>query len=230
MILNIEKTFTEKLADSIIEYIITNNLQPGDKLPNEQILSSTLNAGRSSVREAVKLLVSRNIVEVKQGSGTYVSDKKGIADDPIGLTFIQDKKKLTFDLMEIRFLLEPYIASLAALNADEKDIEKITKLCNEIETAIRAGEQYKELDIAFHTAIAESTKNCIVPRLIPIINSTIGLFIDLVCPSLAEETISSHREIAEAIAERNPITAKDAMYLHLVYNRKRIKSLFLETN
>ena len=61
-------------------YVAKENLQPGDKLPNETILSERLNAGRSSVREAMKLLASRNIVTIRQGSGTYISSSPGMVD------------------------------------------------------------------------------------------------------------------------------------------------------
>ena len=65
-----EKSLPQKISEDIIELILEENLQPGDKLPNETILSERLNAGRSSVREAMKLLASRNIVTIRQSSGT----------------------------------------------------------------------------------------------------------------------------------------------------------------
>ena len=68
-----EKSLPQKISEDIISLILEENLQPGDKLPNETILSERLNAGRSSVREAMKLLASRNIVTIRQGSGTYIS-------------------------------------------------------------------------------------------------------------------------------------------------------------
>lgn len=63
-----EKSLPQKLSEDIIAFILKENLQPGDKLPNETVLSERLNAGRSSVREAMKLLASRNIVTIRQGS------------------------------------------------------------------------------------------------------------------------------------------------------------------
>lgn len=84
----------------------------------------------------MKLLASRNIVTIKQGSGTYVASSPGIVDDPFGFTFISDKKKLVQDLLEIRFLLEPSIAAMSATYADKNDISKINRLCNEVEELI----------------------------------------------------------------------------------------------
>ena len=71
---------------------INEHLQPGGKLPNEAHLAKELNIGRSSLREAMKLLASRNIVTIRQGSGTYVASSPGVVDDPLGFTFIPDKK------------------------------------------------------------------------------------------------------------------------------------------
>ena len=77
-LLSEEKSFPQKISEDIIALILEENLQPGDKLPNETILSERLNAGRSSVREAMKLLASRNIVTIRQGSDTYISSSPGM--------------------------------------------------------------------------------------------------------------------------------------------------------
>lgn len=79
-LLSEEKSFPQKISEDIITLILEENLQPGDKLPNETILSERLNAGRSSVREAMKLLASQNIVTIRQGSGTYISSSPGMVD------------------------------------------------------------------------------------------------------------------------------------------------------
>ena len=214
-----EKGLPQKISDDIIALILEENLKPGDKLPNETILSQRLDVGRSSLREAMKLLASRNIVTVRQGSGTYIAASPGMVEDPLGFIFIDNKQKLVQDLLEVRFLLEPSIAAMAATRADEKDIKKITTLCDEVETLLK---NHTQKDIDFHTAIALSSKNVVVPRLIPVINSSIPLFVETTGGILRRETIESHREIADAIACRDPLRAQDAMYLHLVYNRKRI--------
>mgnify|MGYP000615214822 FL=1 len=118
------KRSSAKISDDIIALILEENLKPGDKLPNETILSQRLDVGRSSLREAMKLLASRNIVTVRQGSGTYIAASPGMVEDPLGFIFIDNKQKLVQDLLEVRFLLEPSIAAMAATRADEKDIKK----------------------------------------------------------------------------------------------------------
>ena len=114
---------------------------------------------------------------------------------------------------------------MAATRADKKDIKKITALCDEVEDLLKKHEDHTQKDIDFHAAIALSSKNVVVPRLVPVINSSIPLFVETTRGTLLEETIETHREIADAIAAHDPLRAQDAMYLHLVYNRKRIQMI-----
>ena len=104
-----KKSLVETVSDEITKYIMDNELQVGDKIPNEFELAEKLNVGRSTVREAIKALVSRNVLEVKRGSGTFISSKAGVADDPLGLELIKDRAKLAQDLLEVRFMIEPEI-------------------------------------------------------------------------------------------------------------------------
>ena len=217
-----DKPLSSKLSEELLNYIRSENLKPGDRLPNESILAKKMGVGRSSIREAMKLLASRNIVTIRQGSGTYISQTPGMVDDPLGFSFIADKQKLAQDSLEVRFLLEPAIASLAAQNASEEDIALLRRLCQEVEDLVQLGQDHTQKDIEFHTAIALSSKNVVVPRLIPVINSAIPLLIELTGNTLKQETIDTHRALADAIAAHNAAAAHDAMYLHLVYNRARM--------
>ncbi|WP_297421185.1 FadR/GntR family transcriptional regulator [Clostridium sp.] len=219
------KSLGEQTSERIIQLIIENDWKAGDKLPNEYDLAEKLQVGRSTIREAIKALVSRNILEIRRGAGTYISEKGGIADDPLGLTFVKDKFKLAVDLLEVRFMIEPSIASIAAVKATDEEIQQMSDLCDEIEELILQGEPYMDKDIEFHTAIAKSSKNLVVGNLIPIINSSIAIFIDITNQKLRRETIETHREVLNAIKERDSNGARDAMYLHLVYNRRNIKGI-----
>lgn len=220
------KPLGEIASEKIIKLIVDDNLKIGDKLPNEYELADKLGVGRSTIREAIKALVSRNILEIKRGSGTFI--KCGVADDPLGLIFVKDKLKLAVDLLEIRFMIEPKIASLAAQNATQEDIEEISKLCDEVEELILKGMPHMEKDIEFHTAIARSSKNLVTTNLVPIINKSISVFIDVTNTQLKNETIETHRDILNAIKSKNANEAHDAMLLHLVHNRRNINKVVQE--
>ncbi|CAK7068526.1 MAG: HTH-type transcriptional regulator LutR [Desulfovibrio sp.] len=215
---------TDRIAEEIISYILENHLTEGDRLPNEKTLATQLQVGRSSLREAMKVLESRNIVVIRQGSGMYVADEPGLMQDPLGLAFVRNKIKLREDLMAVRFMVEPHIAALAARNATKSDIKKIFALKDEVAALIRSGDEYRGKDEAFHTAIAMSSKNVVVPRLVPIIHSTIDMFIRVTKRASDPETITAHQEIAEAIAARDPLAAQEAMYAHLLESKKLVIS------
>lgn len=220
------KLLAEQVEDQIYHYILDTPIEPGSKLPNEFALGEKFRVGRSTIREAVKLLSSKGIVEVRQGSGTYVvTTVKGLSD-PLNLRSVQDKNALAFDLVNVRLLLEPCIAEIAAQNATPEDIERLKRLCERVETKIHNGDRYIEDDIAFHTCIAESSKNLVVGQLIPIIDTAVMMFVNLTHRRLRQETIITHRAITKSIAEHDPVGARSAMTMHISYNRAAIKEIY----
>lgn len=225
VIKNDNKPLTARLADQIVRLIIDNRFRAGDKLPNEYELAKMLNVGRSTVREAIKILVSANILEIRRGAGTFVSEKPGVADDPLGLKFIKDKAKLSLDLLEIRLMIEPQIAARAAAKATSDDIRQLNQLCREVEDLIQSGQNHLHKDIQLHTKIAESIDNLVIPNLIPIINTAIAVFIDVTHNELRQETIDTHRQIIRAIEAREPQKAHDAMVKHLIHNLDTIQKI-----
>lgn len=225
MFVNENKTLPEQTADKIIQYIIENNLQVGNKIPNEFELGAILGVGRSTIREAVRILVSRNVLVIKRGAGTYVANNTGVSDDPLGLAFAKDKYKLAKDLFQVRIILEPEIAAMAANMATERDIEIIRKQCDKVENMIKNGEDHMMEDVKFHQAIARCTDNSVIEKLIPIINTSVAVFANITARQLREETITTHRAVADAIAEHNPTDAKHAMTMHMLYNKNKINEI-----
>lgn len=225
MFTNDNKTLPEQTADKITKYIIENNLQVDDKIPNEFELGETLGVGRSTIREAVRILVSRNVLVIRRGAGTYVADNTGVSDDPLGLAFTKDRYKLAKDLLHVRIILEPEIAALAANMATEKDIEEIIKRCDKVEEMIKNGENHMLEDVKFHEAIARCTGNDVIEKLIPIIDTSVAVFANITARQLRDETITTHRAIANAIAQHNSADAKHAMTMHMLYNKYKINEL-----
>jgi DNA-binding FadR family transcriptional regulator len=220
----------ETVAEQLISHIIDNDLPPKAKLPNEFMLSKMLNVGRSTSREAVKVLVSRNILEVKQGAGTFIVERKlGVSSDPLGLMFIKDKRKLLGDLLEVRMMIEPRISSLAALAASDEDIATIQLLAQQVENLILSDQDHAQVDIDLHMKIAESSGNSVLPNLLPVIQQAIALFSNITHPKLRTATIESHQAIVSAISSRNPIAASDAMTLHIIYIRNDIDFLLSQS-
>ncbi len=218
---NIKKSLSEICADDIIEIIKFNKMKPGDKLPKEDELCTSLNISRSTLREALKILTSRNIVTIRQGAGIFIHDNIGIIKDPFGLEFL-DNEELILDMLDTRLILEPEIAAMAALNATEEDIEKISEQCDKVEVAIKSNQYYADKDILFHKYICEASGNRVINQIIPIVHSSIHDSIDMTNNKMIDNTIFYHRKIFEAIKRRDPISARYAMINHLSVNRQAI--------
>ena len=116
------RPLAEQVSGQIRQLIIDRHLTGGDKLPNEFELAEQLNVGRGTVREAVKLLVARNVLEIRRGRGTFVTQQTGVIHDPLGFAYMPDQARLSRELLDIRLNMEPWIASMAAQNATDEDI------------------------------------------------------------------------------------------------------------
>ncbi|MCI8513701.1 MAG: FadR family transcriptional regulator [Lachnospiraceae bacterium] len=215
-------SLVESVADDIIRLILENQMKPGDRLPNEHALAELLRVGRSTVREAVKTLRSRNILETRQGSGTYVSSKQGVPIDPLGLTLLGTGDEVARDLMDVRLILEPEIAAMAAVRATEEEIDRMSRQCGAVEELIRNQEDYGEADALLHRYIAEASGNVIVGVLIPIIMSSVSMCIQITGDEYRDFSIEWHRFIVESIRGRDPQGARWAMVNHLSTNRQGI--------
>lgn len=215
------QTLGQRAVEGIIDLIKEREYAAGDRLPTEKELSEILGVSRNMVREALRVLVSRNLVTIKQGAGTFLSDKAGVVDDPFGFSFVEDKEKLTEDLLQIRAILEPSIAALAAENAGEQEIAELEEVLLELEGKMERREDYWELDTAFHTKIAGCTHNTVMANLIPVIAGGVRVFAHSVETVEFEQTLISHRAIFKAIRDRKPTEASQAMLYHILYNNNR---------
>ena len=173
------------------------------------------------MREALRILLSRNIVETRQGSGTYLSKKNGVSDDPFGFSMVTDTRALTEDLMQVRLILEPKIAAIAAYKRTDEDLKSLEEILLPMEEQIDKREDFSSLDAAFHEAIAKSTHNAFMGQLIPVITHGVDLYARTVEETEYLMTRKMHRKIFEAIREQNANEAEQSMSYHLLFNRYR---------
>lgn len=217
------------IVDKIIQWILENDMQPGDRLPNEFEMAQTLGVGRSTLREAIRCLVSRNVLEVRQGAGTFISDKKGVPEDPLGLTFIKDSSQLALELSEVRLMMEPEIAERAAVRASAEQLELLEEYCAEIESLITQGQDYCDADVKMHSLIATMSGNSVLQNLIPIIASSVCLAVSATDEALRLQTIKLHRKLVDAIRARDPVEARRAMIMHLYTSRQTFEQAYAES-
>ena len=154
-----KKLLGSQIEDSLMEYILNEPVAIGEKLPNEFELAEKFGVGRSTIREAVKSLVSKGVLEVRRGSGTYVVSTSSLEEDPLGLGRFEDKYHLALELFEVRLMLEPEIAALASEYASEEEKAQLESLCDQVERQYTAGINHIKKDIEFHTCIAKCSRN-----------------------------------------------------------------------
>lgn len=203
---------SEQAADELRQMIREKKLQPGDKLPSESELVEIFGVGRSTVREAVKLLIAENVVAIERGKGTFITQTPGLGKDPLGLDYV-DQKNLLRDLLETRLLVEPPAAALAAQRARPKDIEAMHDLLYNSPDS-----ENIEQDALFHTLVAECTHNQVFKRILPIINESIreGFHETATVDGSQQRAIRSHKKIFEAIKNRDTVAARRETEEHIL--------------
>ena len=196
-------------AQKVKTMIIQREMKPGDRLPTEKELADLFGVSRSTLREAMKFLRAENVVVIRQGSGTFVSAGTGIGEDPLGLHFT-NQEKLIQNLFETRMLIEPQIAGLACQRATPQDVRNLQLLVTEMDRSEVNSPASAELDVQFHTAVAECTHNEVLIRVVPIIiesirRSHVETHDD---PESFKQAKRSHAGICKAIAEGDFMEAK----------------------
>lgn len=215
------KTLPESTANAISDMIYQKNMKSGTKLPGENELAKIFEVSRNTIRKAIKILCDKNILEVIPGSGTYVSRKESLTDDLLELSLITDKKKLVSDLVEVRLLIEPHMAALAAENATVEEKKYLYYLCQEMEKCWNEKRSYYQLDMEFHTYIAGCSRNLVIHDIVPSIHRTILLQENMSVRKYGRSTVEGHWRIYKAIAEHKSLEAYQAMMTHLILNQDR---------
>ena len=206
---------SQHIVDEIVELINNQKYKPGDQLPNEIELSEKLGVARGTLREAVKQLVSRNVLEIRRGKGTFVSQYPGYTEDPWGIELMPDKIPVALELLELREFVEPKLAEKAALNATDEQLRRIDQSCREIVTAMENIQRHRPLELEFHLLIAEASGNTI-SRLVmrQLFGQSVHLQNKLTGGPVREnfvEAIRTYKLINDALQRRDSKAAYDAM-------------------
>jgi GntR family transcriptional repressor for pyruvate dehydrogenase complex len=208
---------TEEIVKRIIELIHDSRMQPGDKLPTERELIATFRVGRSSIREALKILSAIGVVRIVAGSGTFVGNGNlSLLAKPLSLGFLRGGRG-TAELIEARRLVEVELAGLAAERATPEEIEAIEAGLAEMEATQHDVERYIDSDIRFHVAIARGAHNDVLLDLLETLQYIIRHWI---VKSIEEfegrpSSIHEHVPIYGAIRAHDVGRARAAMKEHL---------------
>jgi DNA-binding FadR family transcriptional regulator len=208
----------QQVADQIGELIRRNEFPAGHRLPPERDLAKALGVSRPVVREAMIALELAGLVEVRTGSGTYVTPQ---GKPSSRLVAVGDAGPSPFDVLSARIMIEGEIAFLAATMANATDLADIEGICEAMAQDVERGHLPPDSDRQFHKRIAEATHNTVLP---PLVEDLWEKQFAPVFSALSERTrlpenyaatIAAHRAIAGALQRRDPEGARKAMHDHL---------------
>lgn len=211
------KTAVETVIGKIKELILTGQIKPGDRLPNELELSESLGASRGSVREALKILDAFGIIDIRRGDGTYIADSVNskMFDHILFHIILSGVDK--HSLMELRELMEIGIASIIIKRTGTDSIAPIRRAHSDMETLIQSGsadpQQLTQADLAFHQALADATGNDLIVKIY-------GFVLELFVPSIHATHTNKrhglnafrlHTQIVDALEGKDMEKAKAAI-------------------
>ena len=207
-----------RAADAITSMLSEGRFQPGDKLPGEVELAAELSISRTTLREAIRVLTTRGILEVKRGVGTYVTRSEHIHAN-YDLLKIQNTRVSLKDLYEMRLMFEPQAAYYACLRASGEELAAILQYGQELESIVLDRDpRWDEFEQKFHNSIAAAAHNQFITSLFPTFNRAIrqGVILANESPAVADHTLGDHRLIMDYLRLRNPVGARAAMHLHML--------------
>jgi GntR family transcriptional repressor for pyruvate dehydrogenase complex len=216
---------TEEIVKRIIGLITDLRMKPGDKLPTERELVERFRVGRSSIREAIKILNAIGVVQIVAGAGMFVGNGNlSLLAKPLSLGFLRGGRG-TAELIEARRLLEVEMAGLAAERASPEEVASVKDALAEMHAYQADVQRYTETDIRFHLAVARGAHNAVLLDLLETLQHIIRTWM---LKSIEEvegmpSSIHEHVPIYEAIAAHDPGRARGAMNEHLEKAGQRLQ-------
>lgn len=214
-----ETSLTEKAQQQVEALIINGTLKAGDRLPSERELTEQLKVSKTVIREAVRSLVAKGLIDVRVGSGMYV---RGVGSDvmkePMNL-LLRSNVLTPENLFEVREALEVTIAGLAAERASAEDIKAMEENLKALKTSPLNAKQYAELDVQFHRLVVQAAGNPLFAFLLNSLNDVM-IEVRLRAFSVDEEKVIAdsfheHSRIFERIKAHDVAGARAAMEKHL---------------
>jgi len=208
----------EQIVQQIEDSILKGALKAGDQLPAERELAIRFGVSRTAVREAVKALREKGLVEAYSGRGTFITDGTSQAvRQSFDLMVKIGQPEGSTDLAEVRSILEPEIAALAAERAEESDRATLREAVAVMDRSLKDADAYIEADLDFHLALAEAAAN---PLILSLIDSIVGLLREQRLRIFQVEGGPQrgqihHKRILEGMEKRDAKMARDAMKAHL---------------
>ena len=208
----------EEIVSKVKNMIEDGRLHPGDQLPAERELSETFKVSRSSLREALRALESQGLLESRQGNGTFVA-RQPIENivNPLAAVILAEKDG-QMELFEMRRLVEPNIAFLAAERATSEEIAELEEILGVQAERVARGETGTDFDKRFHDTLVKATKNSILIKIMNTVMDSLAESRDkyLQVEGRPEKSLLRHSEILDTIKAGDKKRAAKIMREHLV--------------
>jgi len=217
----------EQIAEQIEKRILSGELQSGDRLPTERELSEQFHASRTAVREAMKTLAQRGLVDMRPGRGTIVIDGTSQAmRHSMGLMIKVGRAGSSESLVEMREIIEPEIAALAAVRATDDQITAMREAVKLMDLHIHETNAYIIADNDFHRALATGTQNILILSLVDSIVDLLSEQRKLIFSTngAPERGQIHHKRILDSVIRHDVEAAREAMRAHLQQVREDVKN------
>ena len=218
----------DEVAHQIEALVLEGVLRVGDQLPSERELANTTGVSRPTVRDGIKALEARGILEIRHGGGTFVSDVIGTVFSPQIISILPAHQKATRDYLEFRREFEGSCAAFAASRATKLDRELFSDLMKSMEQAPNDPEKEGDLDVEFHSLIGEMAHNLVMLHTMRSCYRLLsaGVFENrerlYSLSGSREKLLQQHRDIFDAIIARDPENAKSAAQAHIDFVSEQI--------
>ena len=204
----------EQLVEQLLGYIESANLDPGDLLPAERDLAVRLGVSRATLAQALVALEVLGVIDVKHGTGAVLVYRPSVASV---IKSLRAHKSRLPDIVEARSTLEVKLAGLAAARRTDHDMDAIDTALHVMEDEIAGGEKGAHGDELFHQAVTGAAHSSVLAQLMTFIAEMIleTRLESLGQPGRPEQSLTSHRKIADAIRAQDTLGAEEAMRSHI---------------
>lgn len=223
-----QTALSQKIIAQVTDTIVRGELRPGDRMPTERDLAETFGVSRTVIRDAIKILSGRGVLDVKHGVGIFVSGSHDATDN--GIIIFEPNELNIRDAFETRQALEPKAAGWAAERADEAHIDRLRDILDDAWRHKDDMSVLSERDSQFHVAIAEASQNLV---LLKVMWTLLGVLKEtrrtsLKIPNRAIKSLDEHAAIVDAIAARDPDRAQECMKEHLSKVKRAVDGFLKE--
>jgi GntR family transcriptional regulator, transcriptional repressor for pyruvate dehydrogenase complex len=225
-----KEVLPDLIVNNILRMIKEGELKPGEKLPSERELATQMNVGRPTVRSALRALASMNVIEIRPGSGTYISSLSAESlIEHLEFVYFLDPKSIS-QLYEARKALELATVALAAERITNDDLEELENSVIRMKNADGEGktDDAYELDLAFHRLITTASQNPLLGQFVDVVSELVGIGYRpkiLSMRGTATTPGEDHQLILDALKRRDPDAARSAMLIHLTHSEEGFQNL-----